>query len=345
MSTNKKNTEEEVDLGSLFVIIGRGFSKLFNFIAKIFKGLFHLLVLFLIFIKKHFIKLAIAGVLGGLIGGYFHFKKEDAYISSMVIQPNYKSAGQLYFGINYYNNLIKQEETNKLAEVFNISNEEAISLKKITIEPIINENDIINSFDEAMRKLDTLAVESYTFKDYKTAFTHIDYKFHVIEVTSADKDIFSLLKPAIVNILKNNEYFSRVVKLNVENYNRSDSIFRQDLSSLDSLSKVYMKAIIEESKKDFKGTNIDLGNSENVDKELELYTTKRDINGAIIYNSRDRAERLEIVNVISDFQPVGEKVKGLENNLAVLGFVSFIGLMFFFLLLVELNKFLENYKK
>ena len=51
MSTNNKplntdnNNQEEVDLGSLFVIIGKGFSNFFNFIAKTFKGIFHLLSL------------------------------------------------------------------------------------------------------------------------------------------------------------------------------------------------------------------------------------------------------------------------------------------------------------
>ena len=36
MST-KQNNEEEVDLGSLFIIIGNGFKKLFNFIGGVFK--------------------------------------------------------------------------------------------------------------------------------------------------------------------------------------------------------------------------------------------------------------------------------------------------------------------
>ena len=50
MSTNQpqKNNEEEVDLGSLFVIIGRGFSKFFNFIGSIFKGIFHAFIIILI---------------------------------------------------------------------------------------------------------------------------------------------------------------------------------------------------------------------------------------------------------------------------------------------------------
>ena len=57
MSTNQRNNEEEVDLGSLFLIIGKGFSKLFNFIGNIFKDIFHVVITILIFVKKNIIKI------------------------------------------------------------------------------------------------------------------------------------------------------------------------------------------------------------------------------------------------------------------------------------------------
>jgi sorbitol-specific phosphotransferase system component IIC len=50
MSTDQKDNEEEVDLGYLFVIIGKGFSNLFNFIGNFFKGLFHGIISILIFL-------------------------------------------------------------------------------------------------------------------------------------------------------------------------------------------------------------------------------------------------------------------------------------------------------
>ena len=53
MSTAKNNNEEEVDLGSLFVIIGKGFKNFFNFIGSIFKGAFHFLISILLF-KRNF---------------------------------------------------------------------------------------------------------------------------------------------------------------------------------------------------------------------------------------------------------------------------------------------------
>jgi hypothetical protein len=57
MSTNQKdkNNEDEVDLGALFLIIGKGFTKFFNFIGSIFKGIFHGFISILIFFKSNII--------------------------------------------------------------------------------------------------------------------------------------------------------------------------------------------------------------------------------------------------------------------------------------------------
>ena len=58
MSTAKNNNEEEVDLGSLFVIIGKGFKNFFNFIGSIFKGIFHFLISVLLFGSSKFLLIA-----------------------------------------------------------------------------------------------------------------------------------------------------------------------------------------------------------------------------------------------------------------------------------------------
>ena len=52
MPTNQPTSskkEEEVDLGALLIIIGKGFSKFFNFLGSIFKGIFHFFITILIF--------------------------------------------------------------------------------------------------------------------------------------------------------------------------------------------------------------------------------------------------------------------------------------------------------
>ena len=52
MSINQQNKEEEVDLGSLFVIIGNGFKKFFQFIGKILLGYFTFSSKFSFLLKK-----------------------------------------------------------------------------------------------------------------------------------------------------------------------------------------------------------------------------------------------------------------------------------------------------
>lgn len=345
MATNQKQNDEEVDLGSLFMIIGKGFKNFFNFIGNIFKGIFHILILFLLFVKKHFIKFAVAGLIGGGIGAYLHIEKEDTYASEMLLEPNFESSKQLYFGIQYLANLIEQKDYEKLSKVFDISVEKAESLRQITITPNITEDDIVQSYDELIRSVDTLAAQSYLYENYKKSFTDYDYRVHTIYAESSDKAIFSALRPVILGILEENAYLKKVLDLNNENLNRSDSMYRKDLSQIDSLNKVYMQVLLEEAKKESKGTNIALGDEQKTNKELELYTTKRRINQDLARTVETRSKESQIVNVISDFQPVGFKVVGLENNLAVLGFLLSIGVVLFILGLIELNKYLENYKK
>ena len=117
MSTNqqkensKSNNEEEVDLGSLFVIIGKGFSKFFNFIGDIFKGIFHFFISILIFLKENSFKIGIAAIIGFAVGIFLEVKSSDTYSSDMLVQPNFKSVSQLYNNINFYNDLVEQRDT------------------------------------------------------------------------------------------------------------------------------------------------------------------------------------------------------------------------------------------
>jgi hypothetical protein len=93
MSTDQKNNEEEVDLGSLFIIIGRGFSKFFNFIGNIFKGIFHGIISTLIFLKDNIIKIGVATFIGMVLGIFLEVKKGDTYESELLLEPNFKSTG------------------------------------------------------------------------------------------------------------------------------------------------------------------------------------------------------------------------------------------------------------
>lgn len=345
MSTSHNNNEEEVDLGSLFKIIGKGFQNLFNFIGNIFKGIFHFFISILIFLKDNIVKIGIAAFIGFAIGVFIQVKSADKYESQMLVQPNFKSANQLYNNISYYNDLVKQKDTANIQKTFKIDKETAASLKKFTIEPIINENDIINSYNDFILDVDTTTVKSYNFEDFKASFSLLDYKIHKINVVSEKNDVFDKLDEVILSSVIKNKYFNRVKELTNENLNRTDSLLRSNLAQIDSLRVVYTKVMLEEAKKQNSGTSIDLGGKMRTTKELELFETNREINEELEDIVKDKSEKYEVINVISNFQPIGSEIKGVTRNIAfqlsVLGALA----MIFILLLIKVNSYLNNYKK
>ena len=351
MSTNqqkessKSNNEEEVDLGSLFVIIGKGFSKFFNFIGDIFKGIFHFLISILIFLKENSLKIGIAAIIGLVMGFFLEIKSSDSFSSVLLVQPNYKSVSQLYNNINYYNDLVVQKDTLGIQNVFNLDKETAASLKNFSIAPITNESDIINAYNDFVLEVDTATVSSYSFKEFKNSFIDLDYQIHKINVIAKKNDIFIKLEEVILSSVIKNKYFDRVKELSNENLNRTDSLLRENLGQIDSLRKMYMQVMVAESKKQFTGTNIDLGGQKTTTKELELFETNRELNSDLIDVISSKADMYEVINVISNFQPIGTELKGATNNYAFLLTILCAGLMILYILLRQLNNYLNNYKK
>ena len=345
MSTDKNNNEEEIDLGSLFVIIGKGFKNFFNFIGSIFKGAFHFLISILLFLKKHFIKLLIAAIFGFIGGVYLEYSKEKIYRSDLLVKPNFSSTKQLYNNINYYNDLVKQENFNLLASIFKIDTIKASSLKKFEISPFIRKIDVINSFNRFVTTSDSLTVDSFNFHDFNDSFSDYDYDTHEIQVEATINDVFLGLDEVIIASVVNNNYFNRIKKLKNEQFQRTDSLLRVNLIEVDSLRNVYMSVMIEDAKNSSTGTSIDLGGSQKTTKEIELFDTDQTINNNLIKISEDIAQKSEVINVISNFQNIGYEVKDISRNYMFVGVLLSFFITLIIILLIDLNKFLSTYKK
>jgi hypothetical protein len=345
MSTNQKNNEEEVDLGSLFVIIGKGFSSLFNFIGNIFKGIFHGIISILLFFRKNFVKIAIATIIGAVFGFFLENKKTKKFGSDLLVQPNFKSARQLYNNVNYYNDLVRQKDILAIQQLFSLDKEKAASIKSFAIEPIIVDNDILSAYNDLILSIDTLTIKSYSFEEFKFSFTEYDYKVHKVNVIAEKNDVFAGLDDVIISSVVKNKYFNRLKTLSNENLDRTDSLLRENLGQIDSLRKVYMQVMLEEAKKQTNGTSIDLGGEKRTTKELELFETNRRINRDLKSVAQEKSQKYEVVNVISDFQPTGYEIKGITRNsifiMASLGAIT----MFLIILFLRLNKYLNNYKR
>lgn len=336
---------EEVDLGQLFKLIGNAFNRFFNFIGSIFKGIFGLIITFLLFIQKHFIKFVVAGVIGLAIGVYLDMVKETKYISTMVLEPNFQSVQQLYNNINFYDELAKAKDTSALAEALNITKKEALSIKSFEVESYSDENQKVKLFDEFIRSLDTTTQKTIDMKAYLENFNSFDARFHTVSVIASNNSIAKKIQPSIINSISKNEYFNLQKSISDINIELQDSLYKKQIVEIDSLQLLYKKVMLKEADKEMQGTNISLGeNGGKENKELSLINKMEELKASLVRLNEERANKSSILNVISDFPNKGVKDDALLKSYKLIIPLLFIGLVMLFYALISINNYLKNYK-
>jgi hypothetical protein len=343
---SKENiSSDEVDLGNLFKIIGKGIQNFFNSIGLFFASLYHYIILFLLFLRNNAIKLGLAAFIGGAIGLYLDLTKQTVFSSKMVVAPNFKSTQQLYNNIKFYHELVQQRDTALLAKSLNISAIEASKLKGFYIEPVKNENEKYELFNKFMQEVDTTVVKNLDIKDFKKGFSDFDYKYHQIIVKSTNSVIFSKLGNPIVNSVENNPYYKNLKSINDQNFLQNQKVLVKSLSEIDTLRKIYNEVLLTEAKKMGSGTSITLTQGVKKTEEVGLFNESLKLNEELIANNKKKAEVTEILNVVSTFNETGIKERTFyKKNTFRIGILFFI-LMFLITLLRQLNDYLIKYKK
>lgn len=340
------NTSDEIDLGQLFQLIGRAFQKLFNFITSIFKGIFHLILLFLLFLQKNFILLtsiAIIGVIGGYLADMF---KTPKYISKMVVEPNFNSVQQLYNNIDFYNDLAQAKDSLSLSRALDVTVSEASSVRKVFVDSYSDENQKIKLFDDFIKELDTTTVKALDYESYLKNFNSMDARFHQISIIATDEGVAKNAQPAIIQSIAANEYFKLQKRINDENLDLQERIYNQQLGEIDSLQQLYKNVLVKEAEKPMQGTNINLAeNGESQNKELALVKEREVLKTRLVVLNKERANKFSILNVISDFPSRGVKVKGFWKSYKFVLPLLLLSLALGFLGIKELNKYLRVYSQ
>ena len=343
MSTNQVNNEE-VDLGSLFKVIGKGFSNLFKAIRQFFKATFHYLILLLLFLRNNALKLGLAAIIGGVLGLYLDITKPKVYSSTMIVEPNFKSTQQLYNNIKFYHELVKQKDSVVLADILGISRYEASKLKGFYVDPIRNNNEKLELFDEFIEEVDTTTVKNIDIKEFKRSFTDYDYKYHKVRVRSEISNIFSKISEPIINSIANNSYFKNQKYINDENLFENEKLLKKSLIEVDTLRNVYNEVLLAEAKKIEQGTNISLAEGSKKRGEIELFNQRLRLGKELIDNNKEKANTTEILNVVSSFNKVGAKERNLLKKYTFQLAGLLFGLMLLFILGKQANQYLNNYK-
>ncbi len=340
------NQDYEIDLGSLFIGMGNKISNLFNGIINLVKSFFKSLILFIIFIKKNFVKLVIVSAIGMLIGfsmDYFR-KTEDTFETSMTLSPNFGSTLQLYKSVEMFQSMIDLQNYELLSTKLNITLEEAQSLVSFSVEPYVSELDKVVAYRTFLSKADSITAQNYSFDNYFKTIAVEDFSNHIISVIAKKNDIFSKLKEPILISIISNKYFADIKETSYKNLLAKRENLNVSKGQLDSLRVFYKKIMVLNAKRTASGTNIFMAESEKTqDKELIVFNKYMDLNDELLAVTRDIINEREIVNVVSDFNEVGSKTRPWFIYYSILGLIFGIGLGVFGLLIIEFNKWLQRY--
>ncbi len=340
-----QNNSEEVDLGQLFKLIGKGFDKIGNAIKALFSKAFHVLILFLMFIQKHFIKFVIAGVVGLAVGYFFDKQGGTMYKSEMIVEPNFGSVQQLYNNVNYYNELAREKDFEGLSNAFKINVDEASNIETIKVSPFIDENQKYRLFDEFIKGLDTTTIKNIKFDNFLKNFNSQTSKFHKITFNGFTSVIAKKCEAQIINAIAENKYFEFQKTISNDNLIFQEEIYKNQLNKIDSLYVFYQNLALKSVEQSVPSTTISLSDGEkDKDVNIELLNKIDEIKEFIVDINIEKANNKEIINVISAFPNQGVAIKGVLETYKFFGFVLAIGILTMILVLLEVNKFLKKYK-
>lgn len=343
---------EEVDLGQLFKLIGNMFDKLFKFIGNLLKKLFLSFVWFVFFVKKHIVKIVIAGVVGFAYGYFRQNKGEPAYKSTTVIKQNYETGENLYRAIDYYNELIAENDSSTLGTVLNIEPSKAASLIKLEVESVITENDKLENFDKYTKKLDSSVASTVTFEGYVKNSKEFQYPVQRIIIKAKEKDVFGTVVSKIVDKIVSTDYFITEQKKDLDELNRLEKSILTSLEASKDLQNIYKKVLetpLEKTSGSQTTISIDNTDDRNITKEFELYNNDVELRRELVSIQRKKEDKQFIIEVVSSQENQGT----IDNTRELLGktlnvkiYYTIILMIFASIILLTLHfvKFLDKYK-
>ncbi len=344
---------EEVDLGQLFKLIGNAFNRFFRFIGKIFYGLFLAFVWCVFFFRKHAIIIIIAAIVGFVIGYLKEKVSEPLYRSSVIVKQNYETGKNLYQLIDYYNELIDENDTLTLKNTLNITDQLASSIKSIKIKPTISETQMIKNYDIYLKGLDSTLASTIDYDTYIENINLYEFKEQRLIVNIDKKININPIFESIVENINNTEYFKRENEKDINQLSNREAAIKQILIKADSLQSMYKRVLEMQADQSAAGaqTSVTIEGSDQIDKtkEFELYKSENELRRELVQIAREKEDKERILEIVSNKQDIAIVNDRVEIFNFQLSQKIFFGAAFAFLVVIvlvslEFLKYLERFR-
>lgn len=203
---NKKETNnlenQEIDLFQISKKIGSFFNGIKTWLFQAIQ----------FFIRNRII-ISILLIIGTGLGVYLDQTQKN-YEHQIIVEPNFKSTDYLYSKIDLLASKIAERDLVFLKSI-GIKNPEEIN--KISIEPIVDVYEFINSSKLNFEVLQLMAQNGDLKSVVKESTTSKNYNFHNIVVSTNSFTTEKNTIQPILNYLNDNAYFSTIQKISIRN--------------------------------------------------------------------------------------------------------------------------------
>lgn len=320
---NTQPESDEIDLGQLFRMIGRGFDRLFRSFLRVF-----------LYFKNNFWKLAILVFIGLAIGYGLKFLISDKLKTEVIVKPNFDSKDYLYDVVEEIDANLKSKDTVFFRELGIVISE--LKSLEIKIEPIEEQNEDENR-EEDLKYLEVLQ----NFQD--DSFISDVVKTEILKKSGLNHRItFFYNNPLagreatrrLIEYINNNEYFGELQQIYTQNAQGKIERNQQLIEQIDALIDGYTKNLSS-------GKRVDQGTVvlEN-EKTLEipsLLSLKNALVKEIERKKLEMAEQKNTISIINFGKNQKVKVPVYSQGILVIPFILVV--MF---LLVSFFKYLNK---
>ena len=226
------NSSDEIDLGQLFQMIGRGFNKLGIAFLRLF-----------LYLKKRAFILGGLIVLGFGIGYVLSQITEEKKKIEVIVKPNLDSENYLYYVVNEVESNIKARDT----IFFKSIGIQTQNLKQfeVSVEPIENEKNKKDGL-EYLELLEKFQSNSRFSEIVRSELLKKSSLNHRITITFKNSEEGLDFSEKVLNYINSTDFFRRLVKTSNEN---AISRIKENgliIKQIDILIDNYSKSIIED---------------------------------------------------------------------------------------------------
>ena len=299
----EKNSKEEIDILSLFSLIGEKTNSLFVSIINFFINILNLITQLLYLLKRNYLLVLGFLIVGNFIG-YIYNKKiyQAIYKTTLTLSPNFGSTYHLYKNIKFYQSLIEQKDFEKLSIYLNIDSIDAKSLISISIEPYKNELYNLKNFNKLLNAADSTTGLSLSYDDFENKIPFESYAFHVLTLQTIKSEIPKQLEESIINYIENNKYFKNKKKIYLENLIIKKKHLKASVQKLDTLLFSKESKSLSNFDGSTKGPTILLKESQDNDLKYKLFSRYEHLNNELIFINNEIANKEYVINKISSFK-------------------------------------------